>query len=76
LGTRLIGTIVQELFERSIFLLLSPYDVVAHIAQVMMGIEGNYSHSWTWSLVSLVLMNAISLYVVAVRITSMEVTRE
>ncbi len=76
LGTRLIGTIVRELFERSIFLLLSPYDVVAHIAQVMMGIEGNYSHSWTWSLVSLVLMNAISLYVVAVRITSMEVTRE
>ena len=76
IGTRILAGIIDGVFNRTILYVLSPFDVVAHLGQVMMGIPSKYDHSWTLSLVSMVLMNAIPLYVLAVRITSMEVTRE
>ena len=40
------------------------------------GTESNYDIPWTWSLVSVVAMNVLSLYLLANRVASMEVTRE
>jgi hypothetical protein len=47
------------------------------VGQALIGTEPTYDqYSWTWSLASLVAMNALSLYVLSSRVSSMEVTRE
>ncbi len=76
LGSKLIAFLVWLIFERSVVYLLSPYDCVAHVAQTMMNISSSYDHPWSWSLVSVLVMNAVSLYIIASRVSSMEVTRE
>ncbi len=77
LGTKTLALIVSELFDREILYLLSPYDCLAHVGQAIIGTEPTYEqYSWTWSLASLVAINAISLYVLSTRVSSMEVTRE
>ena len=77
LGTKTLALIVSELFDREILYLLSPYDCLAHVGQAIIGTEPTYDqYSWTWSLASLVVINAISLYVLSTRVSSMEVTRE
>jgi ABC-type transport system involved in multi-copper enzyme maturation permease subunit len=76
LGSKLLAFLVWQLFERSVIYLISPYDVVAHIGQSLLGLSSDYSHPWTWSLVSVLLMNAAALYVLTSRISSMEVSRE
>ena len=43
----------------------------------MIGTQPTYDqYSWTWSLASLIAMNAIALYTLSARVSSMEVTRE
>ena len=76
LGTKTLAAIVQGLFDRSILYLISPYDSVAHVGQALIGTNVVYDHPWIWSLASVVAINAISLYVLSVRVSSMEVTRE
>jgi len=77
LGTKTLAIIVSQLFDREILYLLSPYDCLAHVGQAIIGTEPTYNqYSWTWSLASLVAMNALSLYVLSSRVSSMEVTRE
>ena len=75
-GTRILASIIENVFGRTTLYILSPYDVVAHVSQILMGIPSDYTHSWTLSLVSLIAINVVSIYVLAVRIASMEVTRE
>jgi len=76
-GSKTIASIVKNLFEREILYLLSPYDCVAHVGQALIGTQQTYDqYPWTYSLVALVAMNAIALYVLASRVSSMEVTRE
>ena len=76
LGMKLIAFLIYALFERSVLYLLSPYDCVAHVGQALVGTTATYDHPWTWSLMSLVVINAIALYILATRVSSMEVTRE
>ena len=76
LGTKFIAFLISRLYNDSIVYLLSPYDCIAHLGQSMMGITSTYDHPYTWSLVSIIIMNAISLYVLTARVSSMEVTRE
>ena len=69
--------LVSNLFERDVMYLLSPYDCLAHVGQALVGTQTTYDqYSWTWSLASLVLMNAFFLYILSSRVASMEVTRE
>ena len=76
LGTKLLAFLVWQLFERSIIYLISPYDSIAHLGQTMLGLSSDYSHPWTWSLVSVIAMNACALYVLTSRVASMEVSRD
>jgi ABC-type transport system involved in multi-copper enzyme maturation permease subunit len=76
MGTRSIAAIVDALFERSLLYIISPYDSVAHLCQALIGTEMTYQHPWVWSLVSVVIMNGLALYLLANRVSSMEVTRE
>ena len=77
LGTKVLAFIVSNLFDREILYLLSPYDCLAHVGQAIIGTQPTYDqYSWTWSLASVVAMNAIALYVLSTRVSSMEVTRE
>ena len=77
LGSKTLAIIVSQLFDREILYLLSPYDCLAHVGQAIIGTQPTYNqYSWTWSLASLVAMNALSLYVLSSRVSSMEVTRE
>ena len=76
LGTKSLAEIVGLLFEQDVLYLFSPYDALANVGQHLLGIESNYDLPWTWSLVSVVAMNAVALYVLAGRVASMEVTRE
>lgn len=76
-GTKTIAGIISRLFERDILYLLSPYDCLAHVGQALIGTQLSYTqYSWTWSFVSLLLMNGFALYILANRVSSMEVTRE
>ena len=76
-GTKTLASIVKNLFEQEILYLISPYDCVAHVGQALIGTQSTYDqYSWTYSLVALVVMNAVALYVLATRVASMEVTRE
>lgn len=76
LGSKLLAFLIWNLFDRSVIYLISPYDNVAHIGQAMLGLSSDYSHPWTWSLFAVLVINAISLYVLTSRVSSMEVTRE
>ncbi len=76
LGSKSLAEIVGLLFDQDVLYLFSPYDALANVGQHLLGIESNYALPWTWSLVSVVVMNAIALYVLAARVASMEVTRE
>ena len=77
LGTKTLAILVSELFDRDIMYLISPYDCLAHVGQALVGTQPTYDqYSWTWSLASLVAMNAAALYVLSTRVSSMEVTRE
>tara|TARA_B110001452_G_C15193156_1_gene414198 strand:+ start:77 stop:1144 length:1068 start_codon:yes stop_codon:yes gene_type:complete len=77
LGTKVLAFIASNLFDREILYLISPYDCLAHVGQAIIGTQPTYDqYSWTWSLASLVAMNALALYVLSTRVSSMEVTRE
>lgn len=77
LGTKVLAVLVSTLFDREILYLLSPYDCMAHVGQTIIGTQPTYDqYSWTWSLASLVAMNAFALYTLSARVSSMEVTRE
>ena len=76
LGTKLVAFLIDSLFERSIVYILSPYDNLAHIGQLVMGINSGYDHPVAFSAVSLLAMNVVSLYIISVRVNSLEVTRE
>jgi hypothetical protein len=71
-----VAFLVALLFDQDVLYLLSPYDALANVGQALIGTESNYDISWTWSLVSVVAMNALSLFLLANRVASMEVTRE
>jgi len=64
------------MFQRETLFLLSPYDSLANVGQALVGTEPTFDISWTWSLASLVVINALALYILATRVSSMEVTRE
>ncbi len=76
LGTKLVAFLISQLFDKSAIYLISPYDNLAHVGQWMLGLNHTYDHSASWSLVMLLVMNAVSLYVLSVRVSSLEVTRE
>ena len=76
LGTAIIARIVDTMFQRETLFLLSPYDSLANVGQALVGTEPTFDISWTWSLASLVVINALALYILATRVSSMEVTRE
>ncbi|MCH1423400.1 MAG: ABC transporter permease [Candidatus Poseidoniaceae archaeon] len=77
LGTKVLAFIASNLFDRDILYLLSPYDCLAHVGQAIIGTQPTYDqYAWTWSLASLAAMNALALFVLSSRVSSMEVTRE
>ena len=76
LGTAIIARIVDTMFQRETLFLLSPYDSLANVGQALVGTEPTFDISWTWSLASIVVINALALYILATRVSSMEVTRE
>ncbi len=76
LGTKLLAFLVDNLFDQSIVYLISPYDNLAHLGQYLMGIDLRYDHPVAFSVVSLLAINAVSLYVLSARVNSLEVTRE
>ena len=75
-GTRILAFLIKLLFERDTLYLISPYDNLAHAGQWMMGLNTTYDFPAAWSFVALLLMNAISLYILISRVNSLEVTRE
>jgi hypothetical protein len=76
MGTRSMAAIIDGLFDKSVLYVISPYDAVAHVCQAMIGTEMTYDHPWVWSLISVVVMNGLALYLLANRVSSLEVTRE
>ncbi len=76
IGTQTMAAIIDGLFDKSILYVISPYDAVAHVCQAMLGIEMTYDHPWVWSLISVVVINGLALYLLANRVSSLEVTRE
>jgi len=75
-GSRILAFLIKLLFERDTLYLISPYDNLAHVGQWMMGLNTTYDFPPAWSLVSLLLMNGVSLYILISRVNSLEVTRE
>ncbi len=76
LGTKMVAFLIWALFDSSAIYLISPYDNLAHVGQWMLGLNHTYEHPASWSLVMLITMNAISLYILSARVSSLEVTRE
>ena len=76
LGTKLVAFLISTLFSTSAIYLISPYDCLAHVGQWMLGLNHTYDHPASWSLVMLLVMNAVSIYVLSARVSSLEVTRE
>ncbi|MDP6742162.1 MAG: ABC transporter permease [Candidatus Thalassarchaeaceae archaeon] len=76
LGTKLVSFLISSLFNSTAIYLISPFDCLAHVGQWMLGVNQTYEHPASWSLVMLLVMNAVSLYVLTVRVSSLEVTRE
>jgi ABC-type transport system involved in multi-copper enzyme maturation permease subunit len=75
-GTKLTALLVELVFQTSIIYILSPYDALAHIGQWLVGIPPNYEHSLAFSIVSVLVYNAVSIAVLVNRVSSLEVTRE
>jgi len=75
-GTKLLALLVDTQFDSSILYILSPYDCLAHIGQWLLGIESNYEHPLSFSIVSILAVNAASIGLLAARVSSLEVTRE
>ncbi|MFL2961540.1 MAG: ABC transporter permease, partial [Candidatus Poseidoniaceae archaeon] len=76
MGTRSMAAIIDGLFDKSILYVISPFDAVAHVCQALIGTEMTYDHPWVWSLISVVVINGLALYLLANRVSSLEVTRE
>jgi len=77
MGTKTMAAIINGLFDKSTLYVISPYDSVAHVCQAIMGIDSSYGElSWTWSLASVIIINGIALYLLATRVSTLEVTRE
>jgi len=76
MGTKSVAAIIDNLFDNSILYVISPFDSICHVSQELLGIDPTYSHPWAWSLISVVLINGVALYLLANRVSSMEVTRE
>lgn len=76
MGTKAMASIIDTLFERSVLYVISPYDSVAHVCQALIGTEMTYQHPWIWSLISVVIINGLAIYLLANRVSSLEVTRE
>ncbi len=75
-GSRILAFLIQLLFERDTLYLISPYDNLAHVGQRMMGLNTTYEFPVAWSFVAILIMNAVSLYILITRVNSLEVTRE
>jgi|TARA_B110000967_G_scaffold119462_1_gene122145 ABC-type transport system involved in multi-copper enzyme maturation permease subunit len=75
-GTKIVALLIDMQFDTSILYILSPYDCLAHLGQFLLGIELNYEHPLAFSIISLIIMNIVSMGILVSRISSMEVTRE
>jgi len=75
-GTKLLATLIQLQFDSSILFILSPYDCLAHIGQWLLGLDQNYEHPLSFSIVSILAINAACIGLLTARVSSLEVTRE
>jgi|TARA_B100000959_G_scaffold68035_1_gene72055 ABC-type transport system involved in multi-copper enzyme maturation permease subunit len=75
-GTKLVALLIELQFETTFLHILSPYDCLAHLGQLLLGIPYNYDHPVSFSIVSLIAMNLASIGVLISRVSSLEVTRE
>jgi ABC-type transport system involved in multi-copper enzyme maturation permease subunit len=75
-GTKLVSLLIELQFETTFLYVMSPYDCLAHLGQFLVGIPYNYEHPLSFSVVSLIAMNAISIGILVTRVSSLEVTRE
>jgi len=75
-GTKLVSLLIELQFETTFLYVMSPYDCLAHLGQFLLGIPYNYEHPLSFSVVSLIAMNAISIGILVTRVSSLEVTRE
>ena len=76
MGTKAMASIIDTLFDKSVLYVISPYDSVAHVCQALIGTEMTYQPPWIWSLISVVIINGLAIYLLANRVSSLEVTRE
>jgi ABC-type transport system involved in multi-copper enzyme maturation permease subunit len=76
LGSKMLAFLIDLLFETDVMYLISPYDNLAHVGQWMMRLNTTYDFPVAWSFVSVLVMNAGSLYILISRVNSLEVTRE
>ena len=75
-GTKIVSQLVEWTFETTFLYVISPYDCLAHLGQLLLGLPLNYEHPVSFSIVSLIIMNGISVWVLVSRVSSLEVTRE
>tara|TARA_Y100000768_G_scaffold175276_1_gene131220 strand:- start:3927 stop:4895 length:969 start_codon:yes stop_codon:yes gene_type:complete len=75
-GTKLVSLLVELQFETTFLYAISPYDCLAHLGQFALGLPANYDHPLSFSVVSLISMNVVSIWILVNRVTSLEVTRE
>ena len=75
-GTKLVSLLVELQFETTFMYAMSPYDCLAHLGQILLGIPSNYEHPVSISVVSLIVMNSAAIWLLVSRVTSLEVTRE
>ena len=75
-GTKIVSQLVEWTFETTFLYVISPYDCLAHLGQLLLGLPLNYEHPVSFSIVSLIAMNGISIWILVSRVSSLEVTRE
>ena len=75
-GTKIVSQLVESAFETTFLFIISPYDCLAHLGQYLLGLPLNYDHPVSFSMASILLMNAVSVWILVSRVTSLEVTRE
>tara|TARA_E500000075_G_C6848081_1_gene248566 strand:- start:137 stop:727 length:591 start_codon:yes stop_codon:yes gene_type:complete len=75
-GTKLVSLLIELQFDTTFMYATSPYDCLAHMGQFLLGIPSNYEHPVSISIVSLIIMNSASVWLLISRVTSLEVTRE
>ena len=75
-GTKLVSLLVELQFETTILYIISPYDCLAHLGQYLLDLPYNYDHPLSFSLVSIIVINAASIGLLVSRVSSLEVTRE